>query len=454
VSRVQQKPTQRAVAAAFPVLLISLFLIYSAILEVGPGASFLRPQLVLGVIGLCVLFATGQALRVVMTPVGKSLMLFAGWFMLCIPLAIWRGGSFNVFITVWYKSLLMFVLTAGLLTSVSQSKKLFHAIGYAVGLLAILAILKHTYDLGRLMLPNTRYANSNDLGLTLLVGLTFLGYSFTTGTRRERTIAGVLSLPVLLALAKTGSRAAMLGVGMLCVYGFLQASKKNRVRIAIGAPLIILALAVVLPSSLRDRYLTLFKSGAPSSQQSQMTEEQNKEYIAATGSAEARLILLKDSIIITLHHPLFGVGPGNFVVEQNNLALARGEIGMWHLPHNTYTQISSEMGIPGLILYIAFLYQIFKGLSSIIRSREHGSTWADLRGMATMLRAAFVVLATVAFFDSFPYNADVPIMAGLAAALGVIAKNLRTAEKLTKTKVASPAPLPEPQPEAAWTFQY
>ncbi len=241
---------------------------------------------------------------------------------------------------------------------------------------------------------------------------------------------------------------------MLCVFGFLQSSAKNRMRIAIGAPVIFLTLAVVLPSTLRDRYLTLFQSGQPSGFQNQATDEQSKELIAAAGSSEARLKLLKDSITITLHHPLFGVGPGNFPVEQNNLAVARGEDGMWHLPHNTYTQISSEMGFPGLILYIVFLYQIFKLLTSIVRSRQTGAGWADLRAMATMLRGTFVVLATVAMFDSFPYNADVPIMAGLAAALGMIAQNLRAAERSQGPAVAPPASLPEPQPEPVWTLQY
>lgn len=450
MSPVSKNPKQRAVAAAFPIILISLFLIYSALLEVGPGASFLRPQLLLGAIGLIVLFTTGRAMQVVMTPIGKSLLIFAAWFVLCIPFSIWRGGSFFVLITVWYKSVLMFILTAGLLTTVPHAKKLFHAIGYAVALLAVIAILKRSYELGRLMIPNTRYANSNDLALSLLVGLLFLGYSFTSGTRRDKTIAFILSAPVLLALAKTGSRAAFLGVGIVCVYGFFQASGANRIRIAVGVPVVMIALAVILPSSLRDRYFTFFKS----SDQAQMTEEQRQQAIAATGSAEARLKLLKDSITITLHHPLFGVGPGNFVVEQNNLAVARGEYGMWHLPHNTYTQISSELGIPGLILYVALLYKVFKVLTSIVRSRQRGATWEDLRGMATMLRAAFVVLATVAFFDSFPYNADVPILAGLATALGMIAQNLRAQEKLATSKAAPPPPLPEFQPEPAWTLQY
>ncbi len=454
MSPVQQKTTQGAGAAAFPVLLVSLFLIFSALFEVLPGMRVTRPQLVLGVIGLFFLLTTGQAIRVVFTPVGKSLLVFTAWFVVCIPFAIWRGGSFGILINLWYKTVLMFVLTAGLLSTVPQAKKLFHAIGYAVGLMAVIALAKRTYLLGRLTLPDTRYGNSNDLAVTLLVGLTFLGYSFIRGTQRDKAFAMVLSCPVLLALAKTGSRAALLGAGMLCVFGFLQASNKSRIRMAASASFILIVLAVVVPSNLRQRYFTLFKSSEQERQGQRITKEESQEYDAATGFAEGRLRLLKDSLIVTFQHPLFGVGPGNFMVEQNNLAIARRELGMWHVTHNTYTQVSSEMGIPGLILYVMFLYQTFKVLTSIVRSEQPGEVWRFLRALALSLRAALVVLATVAFFDSFPYLPDVPIMAGLAVALGFIAQKQRAADGVTSTSKAIPAPLPEPALAPAWTRQF
>ena len=454
MSSFQQKARERAVAAAFPVLICSLFLVFSALFEVVPGIWRARPQLILGAIGLFVLFTTGEAMRVVMAPIGKSLLIFTAWFVICIPFAIWRGGSFGVLIGLWYKSVLMFVLTAGLLSTLPHAKKLFRTIGYAVALMAMLALARHTYSMGRLTLPYTRFANSNDLAVTLLVGLTFLGYLFLRGSSRERIVAVFLSAPVALALLKTGSRGALLGVAMLCVFGFLQASKRTKVKMAIAAPLILIVLAVVVPSNLRERYTTLFKSGGETSltEQDRRTTEETKEYMAATGSAEARFRLLKDSITITLNHPIFGVGPGNFMVEQENLAVARGELGMWHVTHNSYTQVSSEMGIPGLVLYVAFLYQTFKVLNSIVRNRQGGERWADLRALGSSLRGAIIVLATIAFFDSFAYLPDVPILAGLASALGYLAQKQRAADRTASAQSTVPPPLPEPESvlEPAW----
>jgi len=427
VSPARQTATKGLVSGAFPILLASMFLIFSCLFEVIPGTHYLRPQLILAGLGLLILLPSGEAMRVAMTPVGKSLFIFTGWFMVCIPFAIWRGGSFHIFIETWYKSVLMFVLTAGLLSTIAQAKKLFHAIGYAVSLMAVIALAEHTYQLGRLTLPNARYGNSNELGVSLLIGLTFLGYSLRFGNRRERAVVAILSAPVLLALVKTGSRAAMLGVAMLCLIAFFQASSKERSKMIAFAPLILIGLVIVVPSNLRHRYFTLFGSGG----QGPMTKAEYDEYLAATNSAEARLKLLKDSLIITAHHPIFGVGPGNFPVEQNNLAIARGEYGMWHQTHNTYTQVSSEMGLPGLVLYLIFLYRTFKVLTSIVRGEQSGAAWAELRGMALSLRYAFIVLATVAAFDSFAYIPEIPIMAGLAVALGDIAKRQEVADRGT-----------------------
>ena len=57
-----------------------------------------------------------------------------------------------------------------------------------------------------------------------------------------------------------------------------------------------------------------------------------------------------------MEHPIFGVGPGIFTVGEADLAKSEGQAAQWHVSHNSYTQVSSEMGIPGLLLYLAALW--------------------------------------------------------------------------------------------------
>jgi len=174
---------------------------------------------------------------------------------------------------------------------------------------------------------------------------------------------------------------------------------------------------------MRLRYTTYFGEVDPTELQT------DKERYSTIGSTEARMRLLKDSLRITAAHPLSGVGPGNFPVEQDKLAQARGEKSMWHVTHNTYTELSSEMGIPGLLLYMWMIVLAFKSLNAIIRVKERTPVWRELRLMALTLRAAFWAFLVVAFFASLAYNTDVPILVGIATALGFMAQQQRVNDR-------------------------
>ena len=78
---------------------------------------------------------------------------------------------------------------------------------------------------------------------------------------------------------------------------------------------------------------------------------------AAFGSAQARQQLFWQSIEVTEDHPFFGVGPGNF--DQVS--------GQWHTTHNSLTLMSSEGGIPALVLYVLILWCGFKNLRATTR---------------------------------------------------------------------------------------
>lgn len=70
-----------------------------------------------------------------------------------------------------------------------------------------------------------------------------------------------------------------------------------------------------------------------------------------------RLQIWKQSVISIAHHPLLGVGIGNFpVVLDQEIFLAKAG----STAHNVYLHIAAEMGIPALLLALAFLWLIWK----------------------------------------------------------------------------------------------
>ena len=114
---------------SFPLLLVFLFSIFSAAMEVVPVIGKVRPQLILAVLGLLAVFGTGQFVKVLSTPIGRCVALFTAWFIACIPFGAWPGGSFGVLTEYWYKAALIFLLTAGLLTTLPQANRLYRTIG-------------------------------------------------------------------------------------------------------------------------------------------------------------------------------------------------------------------------------------------------------------------------------------------------------------------------------------
>lgn len=71
--------------------------------------------------------------------------------------------------------------------------------------------------------------------------------------------------------------------------------------------------------------------------------------------------------------------------------------------------------------------------------------------MAKTLRAALMVLMTVAIFDSLAYNANIPIVAGMTTALMFIARAQRATIQ-EQRRVSPEAPeLPALDPEPVWS---
>ena len=88
---------------------------------------------------------------------------------------------------------------------------------------------------------------------------------------------------------------------------------------------------------------------------SKSTFDSENDVSSAYGSAEQRQHLFWRSLEVTLEHPLFGVGPGNFPIISDS----------WLVTHNSYTQMSSEGGIPALVLYVMVLWAGFKNLKKL-----------------------------------------------------------------------------------------
>ena len=111
----------------------------------------------------------------------------------------------------------------------------------------------------------------------------------------------------------------------------------------------------------------------------------DEDAAAAYDSAQAREQLFWQSPEVTKEHPFFGVGPGNF--DQVS--------GQWHTTHNSLTLMSSEGGVPAIILYVLILWRGFTNLRATNRL-AHGQAASSvlvrcLVGKLCWIRGRFLV---------------------------------------------------------------
>jgi O-antigen ligase len=247
----------------------------------------------------------------------------------------------------------------------------------------------------------------------------------------------VTSLPLCLALLFLGQgilRKVIWALAMLLmVYGvFLTGSRGGFISLIAATAVCLWELSI----QGRRRYLLLvaalvgviswhFASGTLAARL-QSTFSQSRDNESAYTSAEQRRQLLWRSIEVTLEHPIFGVGPGNFETIS----------GSWHATHNSFTQMSSEGGLPAFILYVLILWRGFKNVQ-VIKRLARGKK--SLRLMGQALHASLTGYVVGAFFISTSYELFPYFLVAYTTALAWIVKNSISCPE----KVAPVIPAPE-----------
>jgi O-antigen ligase len=136
-----------------------------------------------------------------------------------------------------------------------------------------------------------------------------------------------------------------------------------------------------------------------------------------------------------MRHPVLGVGPGEFMDAEAQEAQEEGKRALWHYTHNSYTELSSETGIPGLFLFLYAFYRGYKGLSQI-RSRYK---YMRVGRAALFLQIAVLMSCVGAFFLSIAYSGLLYAILGISAAY-----NLAVEKEVREARAAELATAPAP----------
>lgn len=361
----------------------------------------------------------GRLLAVFGTRVGMCMAILTGLYTINVPFSTWRGGSMGIFTGEWLKTLATFAIAGALIFNLRQCRTALVSIGFGSGIAGLLVTSLGRVSGGRLSMSQGTLGNANTVAFDLLLGLPFLWLVLKdpNSGKLKKLLAACLMMNGTVAILRAGSRGGLIGFALLSFLFFLRSSITGKILMSCAGVLLVLGGLTFLPSSVKARYATTFSGSDSQAVQEAMSDSEE----SAVLSAAARRQLLINSLKVSLSHPLFGVGIGQFATYMARIENAEGLHSGWQGTHNTYTQISSEAGTPALIAFLCMIVFSITGVHAVSKRaktlRTPGNQFPDIIDVAFALNAALIVYAVCVCFDYIAYSTTLPVLAALAIAL-------------------------------------
>jgi len=284
----------------------------------------------------------------------KVLLIFLGYLCLTIPVSYWRAGSFDVVVNGFSKYVLIAVAAACAASSISRLRRLMLVQTLAMFTLAQVSLFFPSRA-GRMYGVGQMFSDPNDLALNLCIVMPLcIAFLLSARSGVVKVFWTGVAVIMLIAIVFTSSRGGTLTLIAVAPAILI----RFRIKARVTAFLVLLLVCTFTTAAIfaGSSYIERMKTIAdPDSE----------------ASSEARHAMLIASLHMTMRHPIFGVGPGQF--EQTS--------GFWHQTHNSYTQLSSEAGIPALILFIYLIRRTFKNLRQCNRECEENVTLHLVNGV-------------------------------------------------------------------------
>jgi len=355
---------------------------------------------------ICILLSGGMQ-RLLKNRCARYCLAFGCIMFVATPFSIWKGESSDLLYTFLKTNLIMLPVIGGLAVTWRDIRRILSMAALGGALSAVNGKLFPQDFAGRPGLAFGTVANPDDYASHLIL-LTPLLLWVALDSQRSPLLrlgaSGVIVIAMNLIVG-TASRGALLALGAGLAFFLLYASARQRVTIFIAVPVIALILVTSVSRYTLDRIFTFSTTGGAG-----INEE------AAESSAMRKELLMR-SIGATLTHPLLGVGPGEFGLYEGTMSQKLGQHGLWHGTHNTFTQVSSECGLPALFVFVAAIFSAFNLLRKAHRDARRQPGNEDIVRTLFCLMLSFVGFFTAITFLNFAYGFYMPTLVGLACAV-------------------------------------
>jgi O-antigen ligase len=238
--------------------------------------------------------------------------------------------------------------------------------------------------------------DSNDLGVIMMIGLalSLLLLLVVRGGRRWLVLVNLVA--ICAAIARSGSRGAFIGFAVTGLAALFVVNSVPATRRTLLLLVAVLSLAIGAPPGYWKQMGTLL----------QPQEDYN------FSSRDGRKALFERGLGYVAQYPIFGLGIDNFARAECTISPKIATIGNGRLrctvPHNSYVQAGTELGIPGFFVWVAL---VIGGIVAPLRLRRRLPKWwrrgtevqRFLYGATSFLPLAMLGFAVTSFFVSFAW---------------------------------------------------
>jgi O-antigen ligase len=358
----------------------------------------------------------------------ELLMLFAIALLAVahIPVAVAPSESIDMLIDPFLKVVTVVILMINLIDSRRRLSAMIKLVVISGAFLALAAI--RSYLAGEFVVAGSRirglvggiFGNPNDLATALDILLPLsVGLALTArGLARVAyfACAAVLTAGVVITFSR-GGFLGLLAAGAVLLWKF---GRRNRAATVLAGIVLAGVFIAAIPNSFTERMTSMFDPSAD-----------------PTGSTQARRDLLSRAFDVAARRPIVGVGMGNFHIYSIQEQVA----------HNSYLEISAELGVLGLAAYLAAILFPLRSLRRVERESERElnarQPEASARSrpehdyyLSLALQTSIIVYLVCSFFSSVQYLWYVYYPVAYAIAL----RRLHAAEAPVFQAVAEAAP--------------
>ena len=320
------------------------------------------------------------------------------WTVATIPFSLYRGGSVEILLDQFLKSLAVFWL----LSSVVDRPTRLHILLWALSLMsvpiALTAITNYVTLTGssRIIGYSSPLAeNPNALAMvlnTLLPIAAGLMAAARRAVHRFILLAIIVldAAAIMLSFSRAGFLALVCTVG-LSIYAFVP--RRKRIMTLACTAAVIVAVVLWLPSY-QTRVGTIWNIDADS-----------------TNSAQARSHLNRSALAVIADKPILGSGLGNDVLALNEFG------NRWQNVHNIFLQYAVDLGLPGFVLFVWLFAECLRCLTRARRTLADVPSSSGLASSAKGIWISLVGFAVSASFAPGAYHFYFYYPAGLALAV-------------------------------------